>query len=112
MTNDRELTLTPFEYRIPFPTLSTVTEIKPQVFSILEVWSVVGNKLTVPEILAAYNRGIIGKNFLETGYEVAWYKFKGNNNTDFLSDETGDNDLTGTNVTQSDDQVKLKRYAD
>ena len=67
---------------------------------------------TAAQILTAFKRGQSGKHFLETGNEVAWYKFKGNNNTDFLSDETGNNDLTGTNVTQSDDQVKLKKYKD
>ncbi|KKM25732.1 hypothetical protein LCGC14_1591990, partial [marine sediment metagenome] len=69
-----------------------------------------GQILTASEILTAYNRGIKGKHFLETGNEVAWDKFKGNNDTDFLSDETGNNDLTGTSVTQSDDQIKLKNY--
>ncbi len=64
------------------------------------------------EILTAYKRGRAGKHFLETGNEVAWYKWAGNNNTDFLSDETGNNDLTGINVTQSDDQIKLKKYKD
>ena len=69
-----------------------------------------GQVLTSAQVLTAFKRGQAGKHFLETGNEVAWYKLKGNNNTDFLSDETGNNDLTGTNVTQSDDQVKLTKY--
>ena len=39
-------------------------------------------------------------------------QFKGNDNATFLKDETGNNDLTGTNVTQSDDQLKLSKYKD
>lgn len=75
-----------------------------------EVQIIRGQILTADEILAAYNLGIKGKHFLETGNEVGWWKFAGSDNTVFLSDETGDNNLTGVNVTQSDDQVKLKNY--
>ncbi len=71
-----------------------------------------GQILTASQILTAFQRGQAGKHFLETGNEVAWYKFKGSDNATFLSDETGNNDLTGTNVTQSDDQLKLKKYKD
>ena len=67
---------------------------------------------TAAQILTAFKRGQSGKHFLETGNEVAWYKFKGNDNTTFLKDETGNNDLTGTGVTQSDDQINLKKYKD
>ena len=71
-----------------------------------------GQILTADEILAAYNLGIKGKHFLETGNEVGWWWFAGNNDTDFLKDETGNNSLTGTNMTQADDQIKLNKYAD
>lgn len=71
--------------------------------------------LTDAQILEAKERGEKGKNFL-SGYSgltiISHWKFGGNSNADFLSDETGNNDLTGVNVTQSDDQIKLKKYED
>lgn len=71
-----------------------------------------GQILTASEILTAYNLGQAGKHFLETGNEAGWWIFAGTDNATFLSDETGNNNLTGTNVTQSADQVKLNKYKD
>lgn len=66
--------------------------------------------LTPAQILTNYNRGLAGKNMVKTGNEKLWIKWKGGTNALMLKDisNTG-NDLTGINVTISD-QVKLKNY--
>ena len=74
-----------------------------------------GYALTAAEILANYNLGIKGKPMQSSylgGDIISWWKFAGNDDATFLQDEQGNNDLTGTNMTQADDQVKLKKYAD
>jgi len=74
-----------------------------------------GYALTAAEILANYNNGIKGKPFSDSysdGTIISWWKFAGKDNTVFLQDEQGNNDLTGVNMDQENDQVKLKKYSD
>lgn len=77
-----------------------------------EIQIIRGQILTAAEILTAYNRGRGGKHFLPNSNAISWYRWGGGNNTIFLQDEQGTNNLTGVNVTQSGDQVKLKKYKD
>ena len=74
-----------------------------------------GYALTAAEILANYNLGIKGKSMASSyldGTIISWWKFAGTTDAIFLQDEQGNNDLTGTNMDQANDQVKLKKYAD
>lgn len=67
--------------------------------------------LSRSEIMNLYNQGIKGFNFPSSytgGSILAWYKWAGDNNTDFLKDYSSNGkNLTGTNVTQSGDQTSL-----
>ena len=67
-----------------------------------------GYIMPVAEILANYNNGTKGKDFNVTGFEVGWWKWRGNDDL-WLDDITGvGNDLTGTNLERvsGSDQVK------
>lgn len=70
--------------------------------SIGETQIIRGAALTAAQVLDAYN-GISATP--PGGTCVAHYRWRGADDATFLSDETGNNNLTGTNVTQADDQV-------
>ena len=64
------------------------------------------------DILTNYNNGTKGKNMPSNytgGTIVGWWKWKGGTNALMLEDvSSSSNDLVGTNVTQADDQTKVK----
>lgn len=88
-----------------YPTVAT------QYFSGLlgEVILIKDKALTRSELIQQYNLGAGGDHFsISGGTIMAWYKWEGATNTDFLNDAgSGNNDLTGSNVTQSDDQTTI-----
>jgi hypothetical protein len=97
--------------------LGSISDVALSLFDgyIGETQIVRGYTLTAAEILANYNNGIKGKAMAESylgGTIISWWKFAGSDNTIFLQDEQGNNDLTGVNVTQSADQWKGTKYAD
>lgn len=108
-----------------FPTARTISDINPnigltvgryptvatQYFSGLigETILIKDKALTRSELIQQYNLGAGGDHFsISGGTIMAWYKWEGATNTDFLNDAgSGNNDLTGSNVTQSDDQTTI-----
>lgn len=72
---------------------------------------VMGYALTSSEINQNYVRGIGGLNYLSSypsGRIVAWYKWDGTSDAEFLNDASSfNNDLTGNNITRADDQVTV-----
>lgn len=107
-----------------FPSVRTISDINPntglvvgrfsatasQYFSGLlgEVIMVKDKALTRSELIQQYNLGAGGDHFsISGGTVMAWYKWDGTDDAGFLKDSGSTNNLTGTNVTQSDDQVKL-----
>ncbi|OQY76149.1 MAG: hypothetical protein B6D44_00150 [Ignavibacteriales bacterium UTCHB2] len=68
--------------------------------------------LTRAEIMDAYNRSHSQEQHFASSYSggtiVAWYKWAGNDDANFLNDASAsNNDLTGGNATQANDQVVI-----
>lgn len=94
-----------------------------QVYNSSQFWTgqigevqIIKGILTDAQMLNANTRGEFGKHF-SSSYPgltvVAHYWWRGGSNADFLIDRSDEgNDLTGTNVTRADDQVKLNKYKD
>lgn len=71
-----------------------------------QVQVVSGHALTPTEVASLYNKGGVLNSSYASGTVVCWYKWSGKTDAVFLQDYSASgNNLTGTNVTQADDQV-------